>query len=218
MECLIGIAFNDYVLIAADMSNFQSVLVMKSDEKKLYKLSNKIAMAVSGESGDTTQFAEYIAKNVQLYKMRNGYELSPHAAATFTRRNMAEYLRSRTPYMVNLLIAGYDDQTGPELYFLDYLASMVKVPYASHGYGGFFSRSIMDRYYRKDLPYEEGYKVLQRCVQDVHKRLIINLPNFQVQKIDKEGITECPAITVQSLQSHVAPKQEGNTFNYIECD
>ena len=29
-------------------------------------------MAVSGESGDTTQFAEYIAKNIQLYKMRNG--------------------------------------------------------------------------------------------------------------------------------------------------
>lgn len=25
-----------------------------------------------GEAGDTVQFAEYIQKNVQLYKMRNG--------------------------------------------------------------------------------------------------------------------------------------------------
>ena len=33
-------------------------------------------MAICGEAGDTTQFAEYIAKNIQLYKMRNGYELS----------------------------------------------------------------------------------------------------------------------------------------------
>lgn len=52
-------------------------------------------MSVTGEPGDTVQFAEYIAKNIQLYKMRNGYELSPKAAASYTRRNLAEYLRSR---------------------------------------------------------------------------------------------------------------------------
>lgn len=52
-------------------------------------------MAVSGESGDTTQFAEYIAKNIQLYKMRNTYEMSPKEAVNFTRRNLADALRSR---------------------------------------------------------------------------------------------------------------------------
>ena len=51
-----------------------------------------------------------------------------NAAANFTRRNLADYLRSRTPYQVNLLIAGFDNDTGkPELYFMDYLASMIKV-------------------------------------------------------------------------------------------
>ena len=29
-------------------------------------------MLVTGEAGDTVQFAEYIEKNIQLYKMRNG--------------------------------------------------------------------------------------------------------------------------------------------------
>lgn len=105
-------------------------------------------MATCGEAGDTTQFSEYIGKNIQLYKMRNGYELSPKAAACFTRRNLAEYLRSRTPYYVNMLMAGYDDNTGPELYFIDYLASCTKVPYAAHGYGGMFSISVLDRYHR----------------------------------------------------------------------
>ena len=68
------------------------------DENKLFKISNMLTMAVSGESGDTTQFAEYIAKNIQLYKMRNGYELTPAAAANFTRKNLATYLRSRVSY------------------------------------------------------------------------------------------------------------------------
>ena len=38
----------------------------------MFKLSDKLLMAVCGESGDTVQFAEYIGKNIQLYKMRNG--------------------------------------------------------------------------------------------------------------------------------------------------
>ena len=71
--------------------------------------------------------------------------MSPSAAANFTRRNLADYLRfylsailldfktllnlrSRTPYNVNPLIAGFDVETGnAELYFMDYLASMIKV-------------------------------------------------------------------------------------------
>ncbi|KRT83197.1 hypothetical protein AMK59_4266, partial [Oryctes borbonicus] len=151
MECIIGIKFNDFVLIAADKTNAHSIIVMKTDENKLYQLSNNIVMAISGEKGDTTQFAEYIAKNIQLYKMRNGYELSPTAAANFTRRNLAEALRSRNAYHVNLMLAGYEKQEGPQLYFMDYLASLANVKYAAHGYGGFFSLSIMDRYHLPNL-------------------------------------------------------------------
>ena len=73
MECLIGMAFDDFVMVAADQTNARSIMVMKSDQNKFINLSDRLVMAVSGESGDTNQFAEYIAKNIQLYKMRNGY-------------------------------------------------------------------------------------------------------------------------------------------------
>ena len=43
-----------------------------SDQDKMFKLSSKLLMLVTGEAGDTVQFAEYIEKNIQLYKMRNG--------------------------------------------------------------------------------------------------------------------------------------------------
>ena len=66
-----------------------------SDQRKSYQLSDKLVMTAVGESGDTNQFAEFITKNIQLYKMQNGYELSPSGAANFTRRNLADYLRSR---------------------------------------------------------------------------------------------------------------------------
>ena len=76
MECLIGMAFKDFVMVAADQTNARSIMVMKSDQNKFINLSDRLVMAVSGESGDTNQFAEYIAKNIQLYKMRNGYKFT----------------------------------------------------------------------------------------------------------------------------------------------
>lgn len=45
---------------------------MPSDQDKMFKLSDKILLLCVGEAGDTVQFAEYIQKNIQLYKMRNG--------------------------------------------------------------------------------------------------------------------------------------------------
>lgn len=76
------------------------------DEMKIHKISNSVMMGVVGQPGDTIQFVEYISKNISLYKMRNVYELGPKAAAHFTRRNLAQYLRSRTPYEVFMFVAG----------------------------------------------------------------------------------------------------------------
>lgn len=45
---------------------------LRSDDDKMFQLADKLVMAVSGEPGDTVQFAEFISKNIQLYKMRNG--------------------------------------------------------------------------------------------------------------------------------------------------
>ena len=71
-----------------------------SDIDKSYKLSDQLVLTAVGEPGDTTQFAEFITKNIQLYKMQNGYELSPAGAANFTRRNLADYLRSRVRMVI----------------------------------------------------------------------------------------------------------------------
>lgn len=127
--------------------NLYTIKYMVSDLDKIHKISDKLLMATIGEAGDTVQFTEYISKNLALYKMRNGYELSPAAAAHFTRKNLAEYLRSRTPFNVNLFVAGYDEQEGGELHYIDYLANAKSVNYAGHGYGGMFCASIFDRYH-----------------------------------------------------------------------
>jgi len=190
MEYLLGIKFNDFVMLAADTTAAHSIIVMKKDEDKMFRLSNKLLMAISGEAGDAIQFAEYIEKNIQLYKMRNGYELSPKAAATFTRKALADSLRSRNSYQVNLLLAGYDDQSGPELFYMDYLASCISTNFAAHGYGGHFTLSTLDRNYRSDMTEEEGLELMKKCFFELKTRFIVNLDSYRIRVITKDGVRE----------------------------
>ncbi len=46
---------------------------------------------------------------------------------------------------------------------------------------------------------DEAYSLMQDCVKEIQKRLIINLPSFQVQLIDKDGIKKMDNITVKNL-------------------
>lgn len=188
MECLIGIKGRDFVLMATDCVAGRSIIAMKKDQDKTFRLSDRLLMAIAGEGGDTVQFAEYIAKNIQLYRMRNGYDLSTSAAASFTRFNLAEYLRSRSAYFVNLLIGGYDAEEQGSLYYMDYLASSVKVPFAVHGYGAMFVLGLLDRYYRENMNKDDAVHLLQLCVNEIHKRFIVSMPRFHVKLIDKDGI------------------------------
>merc|ERR1719498_531964 len=104
-------------------------------------------------------FVEFISKNIRLHTLRTGKVLSTHAAANFTRNELAHALR-RGPYQVDLLIAGVDDD-GPALYFMDYMSSMEKVNKAAHGYGAYFALSIMDKYFKADLTLDEAKSIMK---------------------------------------------------------
>ncbi|KAJ3044261.1 Proteasome subunit beta type-2 [Rhizophlyctis rosea] len=191
MEVLLAIKGKDFVLTAADRTAARSIVVMKQGEDKSRKLNDNILMLYSGEAGDTVQFAEYIQRNVQLYGIRHGVPLSTSAAASFTRRELAESLRSRNPYHVNVLIAGTGPKSGiPELYWLDHLAASVKLNFAAHGHAAYFTLSTLDRYWREDLSLEEAKILLQKCIAELKVRYIANLPEFTVKVVDKDGIRE----------------------------
>lgn len=196
MECIIGITGKDFVLVAADTNQAHSIVVMKQDDDKMFKINQRGVMAVTGDPGDKVQFAEYIQRNLQLYKMVNGFELSTHASANYTRRELATSLRSRKPYSVNMLIAGYDEEPegGPSLFFMDYLSALVKLPFAMHGYGSYFGLSICDKYYKKDMNETEAMSLLNKIIAEIQKRFLGQMPTFQVRIINSKGIKDMPTI------------------------
>ncbi|XP_073054405.1 proteasome subunit beta type-2-A-like [Primulina huaijiensis] len=186
MESVFGLVGKDFAIVAADSSAVHSILVHKTNEDKIMVLDSHKLMGASGESGDRVQFTEYIQKNVALYQFRNGIPLTTAAAANFTRGELATALR-KNPYMVNIILGGYDKDVGPSLYFLDYIASLHKVDKAAFGYGSYFALAMMDRHYRQDMTVEEAIELVDKCILEIRTRLVVAPPNFVIKIVDKDG-------------------------------
>merc|ERR1711934_476316 len=197
METLIGIVTTEGTIVLADKTQCRSIIRYQDNVDKIMQLDDhKVMASAQKKGGDSSNFGEYVQKNLKLYELRTGTTLSTHASANFVRGELARYLRQK-PYYVDLLIGGYDaaagdNAGGPSLYYLDYLASMQKVPYACHGYAGYFCSSTIDRYYTPNLTLEEGMDILKKCVKEIQTRFLMNTPEFTVKVIDKDGVRVVP--------------------------
>lgn len=209
MDCLFGITGRDFTILASDCTSVRSIVVMKSTEQKFRQLNSLNVMTFCGESGDTTNFAEYIQANVQLQTIRGeGTGLGTSEVAHFARKQLANSLRSRKPYQVNILIGGVEVEgkeasqssalagAKPKLFWIDYLGAMIEVPFAAHGYGSYFCLSIMDRYYKPGMSEEEALELLRHCLRELRTRFIVNLPVFGVRIVRASGTEEILEFTV----------------------
>lgn len=187
MDSVFAITGKDFIILAADQSQARSVIIMKSDEDKITELDSHKLFGVSGPNGDRVNFSEYIKKNLKLYELRHNQKLSTKAAAHFTRRELADSLRT-DPYQVKILLAGYDEEDGSSLYYIDELASMHKVKYAAHGYASLFLSGLLDRYWKEDLERDECIDIIQKCINELRTRFLINAQKYTIKIVSKDGI------------------------------
>lgn len=54
-----------------------------------------------------------------------------------------------------------------------------------------------------DANYQEAYDLLKRCILEVQKRCIINMPKFKVKLSYVGGVQELPEITKDNIQDNI---------------
>ncbi|XGW22443.1 hypothetical protein V3C99_005014 [Haemonchus contortus] len=199
MHFLIGIATDDYVILASDKATFAyGAVLADSENDKEYRLGKKLTMMCIGEEGDVAQFGDWTKRNIRLYAIRNGYELCPRSAHHWIRRGIAEALRTEDYYAVDILLGGYDDKENKAfLGSVDYLGNgLDDQPYLFRGFCGRFCYAIMDREYKKNMTEEEGLSLLHKCIAEAKRRFVANLPGYKVVIIDKKGYRQLTDIKV----------------------
>ena len=189
MDCIFAVQGKDYILLAGDRASVSnSIIKLQDTDHKLFKLNDNQVIACVGESYDKKDFPKYIKANLDLYFFRNGQRLTTEEAAAYIRNQFAEGIRS-SPYQCNCLLAGFDED-GPKLYWLDYLGSYAKLLKAAHGYGAYFLYGLMDNFYKKNMSLDDGEDIIKKCINELKTRFSINMVDFDVFKITKNGIED----------------------------
>jgi 20S proteasome subunit beta 4 len=145
----------------------------------------------NGAACDTTNFTEYIQKNLKLYELNNDMKLTTHSAANFIRKELAEAIR-KGPFQTNILLAGYDENGGASLYWCDYMGAMSKVNFGCHGYAANFISSVFDRDYTPGMDIEGVKSVAKKCINELRTRFLISQPKFRMKIVDVSGTREVP--------------------------
>ena len=57
----------------------------------------------------------------------------------------------------------------------------------------------MDRHFKSDMTRQQAYALMIECVKEVQKRLVLNLPNFAVVVVDKDGIHKMDTISPEVI-------------------
>jgi 20S proteasome subunit beta 4 len=188
-DCVFGLQGKDFVIVAADGTVEFSIVKFKETEDKIALVDDNKMIAAAGSQGERTQLMDLLQKNMHLYRLRNGVKLSARASASFARQQMAELLRSNTPYKVNMLLAGFDErENAASLYYIDYLAAMQKVTRGAHGYGAYFTLGLLDRYWKRDLSEEEAVAIVKMCIAEIRTRFLMDRNNFVVKIVNSTGV------------------------------
>lgn len=217
MDLLLGIKTENEVILVTSRNFARGISIMNHKDKKFIKLSDNIVMGISGESGDTTQFAEYIKANIQLYENRYSSiptislndpaeaaaaskskahlnTLSTKNVANFVRQELAKSLRSRKPYQVNLIIAGGEGS----LYMIDYLGTMIEQPYVVQGYAAFYALSLLDHHYRVNLTEEEGIELVKKCIKEINLRMPVAIGDVDIVVLTPDN--ECKELLLKDKE------------------
>ncbi len=162
----VGLVFEGGVVLAADKRATMGTFIAAKDVQKVHMVSDRIALTMAGGVGDAQQLTHLLRAELELYKYSRGRELTVKGASTL----VANILQGNKyfPYMVQLIIAGYDSK--PRVFDLDPFGGLLEDKYVSTGSGSVVAYGVLDENYADKMNESDAVKLAARAVKAAMKR------------------------------------------------
>ncbi|GBF08755.1 proteasome subunit beta 2 [Aeropyrum pernix] len=182
----VGLIASDHVILAADKRATAGFLIASRRVKKIVMLSNYVAMTVSGLVADAQILSDVLREEIRLYEMTNKVKPSVKSVATLLSNIL--FSSKFFPYIVQLIVGGYDTQ--PRLYTLDLFGSITEDKYTATGSGSPIAYGVLEERYREDLSVEEAIKVATTAIRSAVLRDAASGDGADVVVIGPQGYEE----------------------------
>jgi len=196
----VGLICKDGVVLAAEKKSTMGYLVANKESEKILPIDDHIALTIAGASGDAQALARYMKAELNLFKIQNQRKISVKGAATLLANILHSGRWTFLPYMVQLIVAGYDDN-GPSIFTLDAIGSSEEEKkFFSTGSGSPIALGVLEDGYKDSISLEDGMRLAVKAVKAAIERDIASGGSgIDVAVINKEGIRFLKKEEVESL-------------------
>ncbi|MDH5816030.1 MAG: archaeal proteasome endopeptidase complex subunit beta [Candidatus Nezhaarchaeota archaeon] len=183
----VGVKVDSGVVLSSEKRVSYGFTVTSKSAKKIFKITDYLGIACAGLIGDMQAIARSLRAEVRLYELDLNRRMPIKAAAKL----LANILFSQRymPLMSETLVGGIDD-TGPHLYVLDAIGSLIEDDYAALGSGATIAIGILEANYRKDMTVDEAKNLAIRAVRAAIERDALSGDGIDLLIITKEGVEE----------------------------
>lgn len=158
----IGIVCTEGVVLASEKRVAYGSLILSKAGKKVFKITDNIGTACAGLVADMQILSKEIAALSMLHSLDSNRPSTVVAAAKVMANVLFE--RRLFPLLTQTIIGGVDD-SGPALYVLDPLGSLLPDKFASVGSGAEVATGILESNYREDMTLEEAKALALRSMK-----------------------------------------------------
>jgi len=179
----VGVVCTDGVILSSDTRVTMGYFVAHKQGKKIYQIDDHIGMTISGGVADAQYVVEMLKVNAKLYKLNNGRPMPINAAARLVSNIL---FSARGGLMAQILVGGVDS-TGPHVFSLDPLGSLLEEKCVATGSGSPIAYGVLEDKFKEGSTIEEVLPVVVRAVDSAMKRDIASGDNYDIALITKDG-------------------------------
>ncbi|MEB3816377.1 MAG: archaeal proteasome endopeptidase complex subunit beta [Desulfurococcales archaeon] len=184
----VAVRVKDGVVLAADRRMSYGGFIVSKNIKKIYKISDRIAIAITGLYGDMSGIMRILDVEVRYYEISSERPMSLQAVAKLFSNLLYSY--RVMPLYVEALVGGIDLDGKPKIYVLDPVGALTEEDYAAAGSGATIALGVIESSYKPDLSLDEAEKLVENAMKAAISRDAGSGDAIDIVRVTREGISE----------------------------
>ena len=183
---VVGISYNDGVILAADKRVSFGNFVVNKNIKKTFTVTDHVGAACAGMVADMQVLVRQVEALAKIRKLETRREVPPNSIAKLMSVIMFE--RRYFPLLTQVIVGGINEK--PEIYTLDPLGSVLPDNYAAVGTGAEGALGIMDAEFKPDMSEEAVRELASRAIRSATQRDAASGDGIDILYITRNGYRE----------------------------
>merc|ERR1719419_1960761 len=158
---IMAVTFDGGVVLGADSRTSTGEYVANRASRKISKVHDRIFVCRCGSAADTQALTGFVLNYLGQHAIELGRLPSVNTAANLFK--MIAY-NNKDNLSAGLIIAGWDEKRGGQVYTIPLGGALVRVPFAADGSGSGYIGGLIDEKYKPGMTQAECVEFLQKAV------------------------------------------------------